>query len=272
MFGWVLSVMLWVFLAFAGTPLDGTWANGSGSFHFEPDGRAAITWTGQGTLHGQWQVSGDLLVIQTPQGVMQFQAGLQGDVLYLQDAQGSYSMQRVTTRAVASPQRAPSIPPSGGGGVMTDAEFATLLDTYPTMHPDQVFQAALRFSTVQHQWLQTWDALGSDIYTRMCHGSYATQVRFQHSTGLVGCPTLLQWEQMSSQYSLGGPREADTQRLAVKNMLGCSTGQFDATSCAAYRAGQATANESLDATGQAIVDIATCTHYRDETGKYLGCW
>ena len=140
------------------------------------------------------------------------------------------------------------------------------------MQPDDVFRVATTFSQNQHQWLRTWDALGSDIYTRMCYGSQAAQVRFQHSTGLVGCATLLQWEQMNAQYNIGGPREADTQRLAVKNMLGCSTGRLDAASCSAYRSGLGAANDSLKSTGQSILDMGTCTHYRDETGKYLGCW
>ena len=141
-----------------------------------------------------------------------------------------------------------------------------------SMQPDDVFLAATTFSPTQQQWLGVWDALGSDIYTRRCYGSYAGQVRFQHSTGLVGCSTLLQWEQMNAQYSLGGPREADTQRLAVMNMLGCSTGRLDAASCAAYQTGQGAANDALQSTGQSILEMGSCTHYYDDTGKYLGCW
>ena len=97
--------------AFAASPLDGTWANQYGAFHFSPDGRAAITWSGQGTIYGQWMVNGNALVIQTPQGTMQFYVGVQGDVLMLQDAQGTYSMQRVqtpqTTQAPAAQGSAP---------------------------------------------------------------------------------------------------------------------------------------------------------------------
>jgi len=160
---------------------------------------------------------------------------------------------------------------------LSNDQFVGFMESYRQLHPDQVTLALTQLSAEQQQWLGIWNGLGSHIYTRACHGSYAAQIVFPAASGPQTCQHLLYYEAFNANngYAAGAIQYADTQRMEIVNMMRCSSGQYDAATCSAYMGATQTYNQATNDIGQSIVDSMApppCTAYYDQGGGYLGCW
>jgi hypothetical protein len=266
--------LLFVFLGVntATASLEGLWTNSRGSFHFANDGSVLMKWANGSQLVGQWQLKGDTLNINTANGPMTFQAHHQGDTLVLIDNQGSYQLQR--TPQQNAPHSTPRVTtPPTSNQPLSETEYIRFLENYPNMSAESIYANMAAMTQNQLLNFNIWEALGSDIYTRLCKGGY-NNIIWQSSSGPIGCGQLIAWEQQAIAFG-GSASEANIQRMQVINMMKCSTGQHDKATCQAYRSATQGYNEGTIELMKAInknMEPTPCTEYYNEQNVYLGCW
>lgn len=257
--------------------LVGVWGNKDGKFQFESNGQALMQWADGNRLSGQWQFDQQQLIITTTNGRMQFQAHLKGNQLTLVDRQGFYQLQRQksvkpkTRQPAASDNRVEKKPRKAP---LTHQEYISFLQSYPKETASYIYRELQSMTKEQLMNFDIWPALGSDIYTRLCKGGYTNIIWQASINGPVGCQQLFQWEVQAQQ--LGGTtQEAEFQRFQVINMMKCSSGETDKSTCRSYsqtlKSYHQGSNKTLEAINKGF-EAPPCTQYYDQNNVYQGCW
>lgn len=153
------------------------------------------------------------------------------------------------------------------------------MQNYPQQSADFIYQNMQRMTKEQRMNLDIWGALGADIYTRLCKGGYSQTIWQGSRNGPAGCQQLLQWEVQAQQLGggqLGGSQqEAEFQRSQVINMMKCSTGETDKSTCRAYtqtlQSYHKGTNDTMETINQGF-EPPPCKEYYNQNNVYIGCW